>query len=378
MRRLLSLAAFAISAATYAGDSQCTCTSDLDHNGVVDAADLSILLGSWSGSGADLNGDGVTNAADLAVLLGSWGPCTPPTNDLCADAITLINLSGSANPFCTMGANTDGPPLPDGQCQFGIFDNIDHDIWYRFTALNDGFMQVSTCDVDYDSKIAVYRPGLFGDLCPGGIFGAPLHACNDDDPYATCGNTLASNLFAPMVANTTYTIRVGGFDQDQGIGHLDINVFNKGDFCVDCIDATVNCPAGCTETRTGSTVGMTDLPHLVTTSCGEDNDSHDIWFCFKANCTDGIPIGAIISTCHPGTNFDTVLTVFSGSCDDLTEVACNDDFTDPSCQIRGLNRKSRVNFSPNQGANYYVRLAGFNGAVGNYEISFQAICISGP
>ncbi|MFO0826750.1 MAG: hypothetical protein U0572_01265 [Phycisphaerales bacterium] len=52
------------------------CPADLDHNGHVDAADLSILLGAWGGSGAsDLNGDGVVNAADLSVLLGAWGNC---------------------------------------------------------------------------------------------------------------------------------------------------------------------------------------------------------------------------------------------------------------------------------------------------------------
>ncbi len=47
--------------------------ADLNHDGVVDAADLAILLGAWGTPGADLNGDGTTDAADLAILLGSWG-----------------------------------------------------------------------------------------------------------------------------------------------------------------------------------------------------------------------------------------------------------------------------------------------------------------
>jgi ligand-binding sensor domain-containing protein len=51
---------------------------DIDGNGVVDAADLAILLGGWGpcGRGAcpsDLDGDGDTDAADLALLLGAWG-----------------------------------------------------------------------------------------------------------------------------------------------------------------------------------------------------------------------------------------------------------------------------------------------------------------
>ncbi|MBL9121373.1 MAG: hypothetical protein JNL80_15805 [Phycisphaerae bacterium] len=53
-----------------------TTPGDLNGDGVVSAADLSILLGAWgSCSGAceaDLNGDGNVNAADLAALLGAW------------------------------------------------------------------------------------------------------------------------------------------------------------------------------------------------------------------------------------------------------------------------------------------------------------------
>jgi hypothetical protein len=48
--------------------------ADLNGDGVVNGADLGILLGGWNQPGVtDLNGDGVTNGADLGVLLGSWG-----------------------------------------------------------------------------------------------------------------------------------------------------------------------------------------------------------------------------------------------------------------------------------------------------------------
>ncbi|MBX3355698.1 MAG: hypothetical protein KF724_08370 [Phycisphaeraceae bacterium] len=49
---------------------------DLNGDGVVNGADLAILLGSWGaappGTIADLNGDGVVDGADLALLLGQW------------------------------------------------------------------------------------------------------------------------------------------------------------------------------------------------------------------------------------------------------------------------------------------------------------------
>jgi hypothetical protein len=48
--------------------------ADLNNDGVVNAADLALLLGVWGSSGgpADLDGDGTVGAGDLAVLVGAW------------------------------------------------------------------------------------------------------------------------------------------------------------------------------------------------------------------------------------------------------------------------------------------------------------------
>jgi hypothetical protein len=54
------------------------CQTDLDGNGLVDAADLAMLLGGWGPNlnhPADFDGNGVVDGADLANVLGSWGPC---------------------------------------------------------------------------------------------------------------------------------------------------------------------------------------------------------------------------------------------------------------------------------------------------------------
>jgi hypothetical protein len=51
----------------------CAPAADLNGDGVVDAADLAILLGAWNTAGpTDLDGNGTTDAADLAALLGGW------------------------------------------------------------------------------------------------------------------------------------------------------------------------------------------------------------------------------------------------------------------------------------------------------------------
>jgi len=54
-------------------DRPCLDTPDLNGDGVVDGADLGILLANWGGTGlGDLNGDGIVDGADLGLLLAAW------------------------------------------------------------------------------------------------------------------------------------------------------------------------------------------------------------------------------------------------------------------------------------------------------------------
>jgi hypothetical protein len=55
---------------------QVGCCGDMNGDGVIDGADLGLLLGQWGAPGtADLDGDGIVDGADLGLMLGSWGAC---------------------------------------------------------------------------------------------------------------------------------------------------------------------------------------------------------------------------------------------------------------------------------------------------------------
>jgi len=57
------------------------CPADLNGDGLVDGADLGLLLNAWGDCPnclADLTGDGVVDGADLGVLLNAWGACPLP------------------------------------------------------------------------------------------------------------------------------------------------------------------------------------------------------------------------------------------------------------------------------------------------------------
>ena len=56
------------------------CPADITGNGLVNGADLGLMLAAWGSDGseqpgADINADGIVNGADLATVIGAFGPC---------------------------------------------------------------------------------------------------------------------------------------------------------------------------------------------------------------------------------------------------------------------------------------------------------------
>lgn len=56
---------------------ECRCPGDINGDGIVDGADIGLLLVQWNTSDAavDLNGDEVIDGADIGILLLHWGTC---------------------------------------------------------------------------------------------------------------------------------------------------------------------------------------------------------------------------------------------------------------------------------------------------------------
>jgi hypothetical protein len=65
-------------------DRICECLGDLYVDGLVNGADLGVLLAYWgpitgtpASQATDINRDGVVNGLDLGILLAGWGACAP-------------------------------------------------------------------------------------------------------------------------------------------------------------------------------------------------------------------------------------------------------------------------------------------------------------
>jgi hypothetical protein len=83
----------------------------------------------------------------------------------------------------------------------------------------------------------------------------------------------------------------------------------------------------------------------------------DVWFSFTPNAT----ASYTISTCNGARTFDTVMELFRGACTSLVSMACNDD--DATCSTG-----STVAFTLLAGQSYLLRVGGYNGAVGSFQV----------
>jgi hypothetical protein len=117
-----------------------------------------------------------------------------------------------------------------------------------------------------------------------------------------------------------------------------------------CVDATV--------VETDGVYFDSTVQATGTTECGcADNDTLDVWYSYTAQST------SLVNITLSDSDFDTTLAVY----DDCggTELACNDDFSDP-------NIDSQVTIDPTGGDTYLIRVAGYDGQAGNFTLSIKS------
>ncbi len=131
---------------------------------------------------------------------------SPSLGEICA--FPIVVTEGNV-PFSTIGHDTNGPAEPN--CNFCCNDpQIHGELWYAYLATGTGTLTVSSCDANYDSKMAAYAS------CPTGD--GQAIACADDE----CG--VQARLVFPVVQGENYLIRVGGYGGWTGSGNLNISL----------------------------------------------------------------------------------------------------------------------------------------------------------
>ena len=353
------------------------CPTDINGNATVNVQDLLEVIGAWgncpapcaqSTCAADVapaGGNCVVNVQDLLAIIGAWGNCPPPPNDNCGQ-IDFLNQGTTA--FCTINATTDGPPQPT--CGFCCNDpQIHKDIWFTYgtsAVASNSWLELSTSGSPFDTKIAVYQiPGNGQCVCP--VQNMNLVACNDDiGDGSAC--TLNSRVRFQLQNLSCYLIRVGGYNGDSGPGIITSRGFQLGDECFNAIDlGQVTSVNTLTASNNNGFDGWTNGTIVTQAPCTPFNDGRDIWYKFTLGCGGNL-LGSA-DTCDPFTNFDTIVTLYRGTCDGLILVGCNDDSNFAPCLLNGLPRKSSVDL-PNPGlpGTFYARVSGYQGATGNFKL----------
>ncbi|MEM7165052.1 MAG: hypothetical protein AAF581_06275 [Planctomycetota bacterium] len=131
------------------------------------------------------------------------------------------------------------------------------------------------------------------------------------------------------------------------------------DACTGAI--TLTCPAITTGTTVGA--GGENLGNCGTS----DGSGGGVWYHFV-----GTGDEIEVTTCNSGSDYDTKLRVYSGTCASLNCITGNDD--DNTCTLNSL--RSRVSWVSTLGVDYYILVHGYSGSEGNFEVSL--ICLAPP
>ncbi len=117
------------------------CPADLTDNGLVNGADLGLVLAAWGTNGADqagsdINADGIVNGADLGLLLAAWGPCSTsawatviswmPDSSIVTDPQLRASIAATGQPWRVQDTATgiEMMLIPPGTFQMGCSPSV--------------------------------------------------------------------------------------------------------------------------------------------------------------------------------------------------------------------------------------------------------------
>ena len=278
----------------------------------------------------------LTNATgNYAVSLAS--PPTGVPNNNFANAQVISGSSGS-----TTGNNTGATKEPGEPNHAGNSGGAS--VWYRWQAPATGSVRFTTTGSNFDTLLAVYTGSSVSALTP--------IVSNDDASFSD----LTSQVTFNAVAGTTYRIAVDGFAGSTGS-----IVLNWGAGPV----APANNDFANAQVLSASSGSVSGNNANATKEFGEPNHAGDfggvsVWYRWQA------PISGSVTFRTTGSNFDTLLAVYTGtSVSGLSVIASNDDEAFPG------SLSSRVTFSATAGTIYRIAVDGFSGAVGSIVLSYD-------
>ncbi len=294
-----------------------------------------LTMGSFRSSSVDFNpfvGEDIQNVVGFYDGYFSRYNLYNNGNDNCSDAIAVA-----------CGDTITGETINDTDSG----GNPANDEFYSFTGNGTSqFVTLSLCaGTDFDTVIRIFEDCTLANEI----------AMNDD----SCG--VQSELTFLSDGTSTYYIMVEGFGSNNGNFTL----------AVSCEDLAINdecenaLPIACGETVTGTTANAT-FDASAPACGGVDITGPGVWYEFTDNS--GLVTDYTISLCN-GTDYDSKLTVYSGTCGALVCETANDD----ACGLQ-----SEVSFQSDGNTTYYILVHGFLNATGNFTLNVDCAPVPPP
>ena len=239
----------------------------------------------------------------------------PPPNDLCTNPTPI---GDGFYAISNIGAGLEG----SASCADSTAD-----IWYLYTPSATGLAEIMTCGSDFNTVLTIYD---------GASCDAPELACSDDD----CRQQ--SFIMTSLLGGRQYLIRIAGAAAPargpfQGVGKLSARILHPP-ANNDCANAEPVQEGGTPYTNVDAT---TDGPQ----DC--DTLEKDVWFVYT-------PAATGLATIRAG-GFDTVMSVYQGSCDG-PQLGCDQD---------AATAEAMLSIGVAAGESYYIRVGGMDGVEGS-------------
>ena len=217
--------------------------------------------------------------------------------DECTNALAA---NVGANPFTTLDKTSSANPPSDTQCSttFLTWGTVNPDVWFTWTVPSVGLLTISTCDAaGFDTSMVLYS---------GTCASLTQIACNGDSSGDTgCQQYYSKIAGQSVTAGTTYFVRIGGYQGEQGSATLNVAFEASTGACATATGGcgVVHASGGCNQ------------PSCCTTVCGLFPDCCDVTW--DQTCVDLAvsQCGIFVYQCTPGgpaNNCATAATAVSG------------------------------------------------------------------
>jgi bacillolysin len=280
----------------------------------------------------------LTSAGTYTATLNFTITEAPSTNnDNFANARLLEDFSFLDKASSSSASRETGEPAHAGQ-------TATKSLWWKWTAVGNGRLQVNTKGSSFDTVLAVYKGSSLGALTP----------VTSNDNVAT--SVKYSQVDFTTIRGTTYYFAVDGKSGASGAVILNgIGTSLAGPSNDNFTSATS--VSGTTWTTSGSNFNATR--ETDEQNHGSTSGYSSVWFSWSPT------VSGLYTLSTSGSGFDTLVGVYTGTdFSSLTQVAVNNNST------TGVTW-SKVRFTATAGTTYYIAVDGSNKGSGRYSLKMS-------